>query len=106
MESRLLDPSFAPLVQRNLSGIPSTLVVTCQFDILRDEGTVLFPKSREHFNPGVLYAQRLRQAKVPTTWKHYEYGFHAMLNFHNELYIAQESLKDIVEWTLKTIKTA
>ncbi|CAJ0934630.1 unnamed protein product, partial [Mesorhabditis belari] len=90
MEEHLLDPSFAPLVQRNLTNLPTTLIVTCQFDILRDEG--------------VLYHQRLVAAGISSKWIHYEKGFHAMLNFHNELYLAQESLKEIVDWTLETIK--
>ncbi|CAJ0573937.1 unnamed protein product, partial [Mesorhabditis spiculigera] len=48
IEERLLDPSFVPLVQKNLTGLPETLMVTCEFDILRDEG--------------ILYHQRLLKA--------------------------------------------
>jgi acetyl esterase/lipase len=91
MEERLLDPSFAPLVERNLTGLPPSFVMTCQYDILRDEG--------------VLYAQRMREAGVTVEWKHYENGFHAMLNFHNELYIAQESLTDVVNWVGQRFRT-
>lgn len=89
MEERLLDPSFAPLMRKDLSGLPKAMVVTCEYDILRDEG--------------ILYAHRLKAATVDTEWKHFEHGFHAMLNFHNELIIARESLQDIVDWTMNTV---
>lgn len=46
----LTNPDFAPLTQSDLSDLPSTLVLTCQFDVLRDEG--------------VIYAKRLEQAGV------------------------------------------
>lgn len=46
----LNNPSFAPLMQSNLTDLPSTLVITCEFDILRDEG--------------VIYAQRLMNSGV------------------------------------------
>jgi acetyl esterase len=44
------NPDFAPLMQRNLSGLPQTLIVTCEFDVLRDEGAI--------------YAERMRDADV------------------------------------------
>lgn len=84
MEERLLDPSFSPLIQHDLTGLPPSFVMTCQYDILRDEG--------------VLYAKRMYEAGTVVEWKHYDNGFHAMLNFHNELYIAQEALRDIATW--------
>ncbi|CAJ0936454.1 unnamed protein product, partial [Mesorhabditis belari] len=92
LEQRLMDPSFAPLIQRNLTDLPPSFVMTCQFDILRDEG--------------VLYAKRMREAGVPVEWKHYDHGFHAMLNFHNELFIAQEALSDIVSWVKRLLETS
>lgn len=46
----IMNPSFAPLMQSNLSALPSALVITCEFDVLRDEG--------------IIYARRLEQAGV------------------------------------------
>lgn len=85
----LLNPEFSPLVQPDLHGVPSALVVTMEHDILRDEG--------------ILYAQRLIQAGIPTTWKHFGTGFHAMLNFHNIIPSSERVVKYISDWALNHI---
>lgn len=85
----LMNPEFSPIMQSDLTGLPPALVVTCEFDVLRDEGA--------------LYADRLREAGVPTTWKHFSTGFHAMLNFHSTLGTADRALDYIIEWVTKNI---
>ena len=47
----------------------------------------------------------MREAGVPVEWKHYDHGFHAMLNFHNEMFIAQEALSDVVNWVNRLLET-
>lgn len=84
----LTNPSFSPLMQEDLSNLPPAFVMTCEYDVLRDEG--------------IVYANRLKTAGVNTEARNYENGFHAMLNFHNEIEEASESLNDIVFWTRKT----
>ncbi|CAI2357569.1 unnamed protein product [Caenorhabditis sp. 36 PRJEB53466] len=90
MEPFLTNPDFSPLMRDDLSNLPPTMVITCEFDILRDEG--------------LIYAHRLEAAGVPTTTINYENGFHAMLNFHSELYEASKSVNDIEMWTLDIIR--
>lgn len=89
MEPFLTNPDFSPLMRKDLSNLPPTMVVTCEFDILRDEG--------------LIYAERLKAAGVPTTAINYDNGFHAMLNFHSELHEASKSVEDIEQWTLNAI---
>ncbi|GMR45974.1 hypothetical protein PMAYCL1PPCAC_16169, partial [Pristionchus mayeri] len=88
----LTNPDFAPLMQPDLSHLPPALVITTQFDVLRDEGT--------------LYAQRLNASGVPTQWTHYAHGFHGMLNLHNKLQIARDVIANITEWTMKLLRVS
>ncbi|KAK0403872.1 hypothetical protein QR680_017171 [Steinernema hermaphroditum] len=65
-EKLLEDPNLSPLVEKDLSGLPPAMVLTCGFDILRDEG--------------ILYVRKLRKHGVATKWSHYPAAFHGVLN--------------------------
>ncbi|XP_012887455.1 PREDICTED: arylacetamide deacetylase-like 4 [Dipodomys ordii] len=51
--------------------LPEALIVTCEWDILRDDG--------------LLYKKRLEDQGVPVTWYHAEDGFHGCMVFLNGL---------------------
>ena len=51
IKHHLTNPLLSPLMAPDLGGLPSTLIVLSEFDVLRDDG--------------LLYAHRLRQAGVP-----------------------------------------
>jgi acetyl esterase/lipase len=54
----LADPRVSPLRQQDLTGLPATIIITCEHDPLRDEGEA--------------YGQRLINAGVPTTLRREE----------------------------------
>lgn len=64
-----LDRRAAPLLaaEAQLRGLPPTYILTCEHDVLRDDG--------------VMYATRLKAAGVPVTHEHAEDGFHGALIF-------------------------
>ncbi|XP_076724744.2 arylacetamide deacetylase [Callospermophilus lateralis] len=63
-----LDVRVAPLLAADskLRDLPRTYLVTCQYDILRDDG--------------FMYVRRLRDVGVPVTHNHVEDGFHGILS--------------------------
>ncbi|MGW9405793.1 alpha/beta hydrolase [Arthrobacter sp. NPDC055585] len=69
------DPRVSPIKREDLSGLPPALVITAEFDPLRDEGE--------------LYAERLRAAGVETVLSRYDganHGFVANFSWIPELY--------------------
>ncbi|KAI5091961.1 neutral cholesterol ester hydrolase 1-like, partial [Silurus meridionalis] len=65
----LLDTRAAPLLAKDevLKLVPPAYIMTCEHDVLRDDG--------------LMYAQRLEEAGVPVTTDHYEQGFHGIMMF-------------------------
>ncbi|XP_043558140.1 neutral cholesterol ester hydrolase 1-like isoform X3 [Chiloscyllium plagiosum] len=65
----LLDPRAAPLIADKgiLQLLPRAYILTCEHDILRDDG--------------IMYAKRLEDAGIEVTLDHYEDGFHGAMIF-------------------------
>ncbi|XP_032887150.1 neutral cholesterol ester hydrolase 1 [Amblyraja radiata] len=65
----LLDSRAAPLIadKKILQLLPRAYILTCELDILRDDG--------------IMYAKRLEDAGIEVTLDHYEDGFHGAMIF-------------------------
>ena len=66
--SRRSEPEASPLHTENLAGLPPAIILTAEYDVLRDEGEA--------------YAARLAEAKVPTDLQRYNgqtHGFFTLL---------------------------
>ncbi|KAM9812237.1 arylacetamide deacetylase [Syngnathus typhle] len=65
----LSDPRASPLLVPDaaLRGLPKAYIMTCEYDVLRDDG--------------IMYATRLRAADVEVTHEHYDSGFHGAIMF-------------------------
>ncbi|WP_227378457.1 alpha/beta hydrolase [Haladaptatus halobius] len=76
-------PYASPLCAENLSGLPSSLVLTCGFDPLRDDGQAL--------------VDRLSEARVPTHHIHDDDMIHGFLTMlaDPELNRAREAINEI-----------
>ncbi|XP_077016919.1 arylacetamide deacetylase-like [Tamandua tetradactyla] len=80
-----LDVRAAPLLAEDskLRGLPPTYVMTCQYDVLRDDG--------------LMYVTRLQNAGVQVTLNHVEDGFHGVLTFLT-FKIGKRELNHYISW--------
>ncbi|XP_005492992.1 arylacetamide deacetylase-like 4 [Zonotrichia albicollis] len=60
----MFDPVFSPLLAEDsvIAQLPETFILTCEFDVLRDDG--------------LLYKKRLEDHGIKVTWCHLQEGFH------------------------------
>jgi acetyl esterase len=78
--SDLSDPLLSPLLALDLRELPPALIVTAEFDPLRDEGEA--------------YAARLRKADVPVELRHYDGMIHGFFNLGAVLDQGQQVIAD------------
>ncbi|XP_072033687.1 neutral cholesterol ester hydrolase 1-like [Amphiura filiformis] len=65
IKKTLLNPDFAPLMRKDLRGLPEAYILISEFDVLRDDG--------------ILYGHRLEEAGVKVT-KEFYVGTHGMMS--------------------------
>ncbi|XP_065114507.1 neutral cholesterol ester hydrolase 1 [Paramisgurnus dabryanus] len=90
----LLDVRASPLLaeQEVLKGVPPAYILTCEHDVLRDEGW--------------MYGRRLEEAGVPVTIDHYEDGFHGCTSFAFGPFrfsVGLRSFGNYIQWLLTNL---
>ena len=83
-ESQAANPHAAPLFAPDLSGLPSALVITAEYDVLRDEGE--------------LYVERLRAAGVPARLSRYDGVNHRFAELIGILDQAVQARDEMCAW--------
>ncbi|XP_005344092.1 arylacetamide deacetylase [Microtus ochrogaster] len=85
-----LDVKACPLLANDntLSHLPLTYIITCQYDVLRDDG--------------LMYVTRLQNVGVQVTHHHIENGFHGAFTLHGYK-IAHKMQNQYLSWLMKNL---
>jgi acetyl esterase len=89
-ESQAANPHAAPLVTQDLRGLPPALVITAEYDVLRDEGES--------------YAERLRAAGVPARLSRYDGVHHRFAEMIGILDQAAKARDEMCAWLRKVLR--
>ena len=81
VKSVFLNPRFSTLFTKDVSNMPSTFMLTVQYDVFRDEG--------------FWYAERLKEAGNDVIHLHISGGFHGMMNLVDTLPMADNAYQQI-----------
>ncbi|XP_075806623.1 arylacetamide deacetylase-like [Microtus pennsylvanicus] len=85
-----LDVKACPLLANDntLSHLPLTYIITCQYDVLRDDG--------------LMYVTRLQNVGVQVTHHHIEDGFHGAFTLHG-FKVAHKMQNQYLSWLMKNL---
>ncbi len=88
-KAKRADPLVSPLRARELKGLPPALIMTAEYDVLRDEAEI--------------YGKRLAAAGVKVWIKRYQGVTHGFVRMQNMLDVARRSMDDIAAVMAATI---
>jgi acetyl esterase/lipase len=84
LEPTFADPYFAPLMAASLKNVPPAYVVTAEHDVLRDDG--------------IMFVRRLAIDGVAVEHRHYDRGYHALLDDFTRFNLSKVVVDDLVEF--------
>ena len=84
-------PGVSPIFAKDFSNLPPTLVLTCEFDPLRDEGED--------------YGKKLQAAGVPVTYRCYEQLSHSFTAMSGTVPAAKEALEQLAQETKQALQS-
>ncbi len=76
-------PYVSPLRCEDLTGLPPALIITAQYDVLRDEGEE--------------YAHRLKEAAVPVTLTRYDGIFHGFFKYTHLFKQSRQAMRQVAD---------
>jgi acetyl esterase len=86
------DPYASPLRAPNLAKLPAALVITAEYDLLRDEGW--------------RFAERLRQAGVAVTHSHYATAIHGFFSMPGLFSEGRAAMNEVSGWLKERFQLA
>ena len=89
-EGQARDPYVSPLRSKHLNDLPQALIITAEYDPLRDEGEA--------------YVKRLQEAGVKVTLLRYPGMIHGFIRMTARLDKAKEALDEIAGWLRGVLK--
>jgi len=90
-ESDRTNPYASPLRSKDLSGLPPALIITAEYDALRDEAEA--------------YAQRLEEAGVEVICQRYSGMVHGFMAMSNEVEAGRDAVQMVASWMAHHFET-
>jgi acetyl esterase len=85
-------PGVSPLFAEDLRCLPPALVITAEYDCLRDEGEA--------------YARKLADARVPVEMRRYAGVIHGFITLGPGVQAARRAIEDISEYVRRQLEPA